>query len=204
MSREIEAKRELDRAEMRLLISKNEILKPVDDLSKFGSYASQLLAQTENERMVGGIFGIISGNFINLTKSEDIVRTIINLGIDVVTGIIFKSTPIGMVLGYIVGETVKDFANNVYDWATNKTLDIPEVTSNGFIKVTMPDGEVYARPLTLDARGLIIGGNGDDVLFGGNGNDTLQGNSGSDILLGGFGNDTYNANIRYNSHLHKK
>lgn len=57
----------------------------------------------------------------------------------------------------------------------------------------MPDSTVYARPLTVNAKGLITGGNKDDVIFGGNSNDTIQGNGGADILLGGLGYDTYNA-----------
>ncbi|MDU5325763.1 MAG: calcium-binding protein, partial [Campylobacter ureolyticus] len=68
------------------------------------------------------------------------------------------------------------------------------------LKVTMPDGTVYARPLSasffpygVTPSGLLTGGNGytNDVLFGGNGNDTLMEKDGSDLLIGGNGDDTY-------------
>ena len=70
-----------------------------------------------------------------------------------------------------------------------------DAVARGILKVTMPNGEVYARPLFDNISGLITGGNGytNDVLFGGNGNDTLMGKNGNDILLGGNGFDTYNA-----------
>lgn len=93
-----------------------------------------------------------------------------------------------------------DFTKQVYRYLSgDDSLDVAKklgvkdivITSSGYLKVTMPDGTVYARPL-LDKYhgGLITGGSKDDVLFGGNGNDILQGNGGYDILLGGAGNDT--------------
>ena len=101
----------------------------------------------------------------------------------------------------VTGMSLGDFSKQAYRYLSGddssdiaKKLGVKDITiTNGYLKVTMPDGTVYARPL-LDKYhgGLITGGSKDDVLFGGNGNDILQGNGGYDILLGGAGNDTYN------------
>lgn len=90
---------------------------------------------------------------------------------------------------------------NIIDKFTNSSSNLPEII-NGFVRITMPNGQVYMRPLQNpllkalygEAQGLVSGGHkyGEgDVLFGGNGNDILNGYNGSDILIGGSGNDTY-------------
>ena len=95
-------------------------------------------------------------------------------------------------------------AQNLYDKLTNTTSDLPDLDAlkKGILKITMPDGTVYARPLSasffpygVTPSRLLTGGNcyTNDVLFGGNENDTLQGGNGSDLLIGGDGFDTYNA-----------
>ncbi len=79
----------------------------------------------------------------------------------------FISSATGMSLGdfskqayrYLSGDDSSDIA---------KKLGVKDITiTNGYLKVTMPDGTVYARPL-LDKYhgGLITGGSKDDVLFG--------------------------------------
>ena len=62
----------------------------------------------------------------------------------------------------------------------------------------MPDGTVYARPLSpiffpygVTPSGYLEGKYKDDVLFGYYGDDTLEGGIGSDLLIGGNGDDTY-------------
>lgn len=98
---------------------------------------------------------------------------------------------------------IRTKAQKLYDKITNTTSDLPDLDAlkKGVLKITMPDGTVYARPLSKELRlahgiigepqGQISGGNKDDVLFGGSGNDTLQGGYGDDILIGKTGNDTY-------------
>lgn len=66
-----------------------------------------------------------------------------------------------------------------------------EITDNGILQVTMPNGDVYARPLINSGKYSLFGDGKDDVLFGGNGDDILQGRYGDDLLLGGNVYDTY-------------
>jgi len=94
------------------------------------------------------------------------------------------------------GFDLRDKAQKLYDKITNTTADLPDsdALKKGILKITMPDGTVYARPLTDNMSiNLITGGIKSDVLFGGNGNDTIQGGDGKDLLIGGNGFDTYNA-----------
>ena len=108
----------------------------------------------------------------------------------------FISSAKGQSLGDFTKELYREFTGDDSTSITNiaKKIGAKDISIvNGFLKVTMPDGTVYARPFALDAKGLITGDSKDDVLFGGSGNDILQGGLGSDILLGGNGYDTYNA-----------
>lgn len=173
MSREIIANNELDKAEMRLKNSKNEILNISKSSSELGSYAIQLFEDTDFKKNIGGAFGIISGFIVDLTNHEDIKRAILNGSVDVVTGILFKTTPAGLVAGYFVGKALKNAVNDIYDWATNNISDKPEVT-NGFVKVIMPNKTVYVRPvqdlalrkilkISSEPQGSISGGNKNDV-----------------------------------------
>ncbi|MCZ6167988.1 calcium-binding protein, partial [Campylobacter ureolyticus] len=66
-----------------------------------------------------------------------------------------------------------------------------EITDNGILQVTMPNGDVYARPLINSGKYSLFGDTKNDVLFGGNGNDMLIGHGGKDILIGGNGKDDY-------------
>jgi len=97
-----------------------------------------------------------------------------------------------------------DFKNSVltlYDKIKNISSDLPDESAlkQGYIKVTMPNGEVYARPIQDTVlkkffpkpQGSIFGGNKNDVLFGGDGNDYFNSRGGDDALFGGAGNDTY-------------
>ena len=93
-------------------------------------------------------------------------------------------------------------AQNLYDKLTNTTSDLPDLDAlkKGILKITMPDGTVYARPLSasffpygVTPSGLLTGGNGytNDVLFGGNGKDIFIGHGGNDIFVGNGGKDDY-------------
>lgn len=99
-----------------------------------------------------------------------------------------------------------DFKNSVltlYDKIKNISSDLPDESAlkQGYIKVTMPNGIVYARPIQNEILKIayrynsdvhsLFGNGKDDVLFGSNGNDILIGHGGSDILIGGSGKDDY-------------
>ena len=143
------------------------------------------------------------------TKGESFGEFLSGVAGDLVQGFVcgVAAGPAGVYvssfISSVTGMSLGDFSKQAYRYLSGddssdiaKKLGVKDITiTNGYLKVTMPDGTVYARPL-LDKYhgGLITGGSKDDVLFGGNGNDILQGNGGYDILLGGAGNDTYNAN----------
>ena len=88
---------------------------------------------------------------------------------------------------------ISNHLKNLYDKLTgSRDGKKIEITDNGVLQVTMPNGEVYARPLIdTGSKFSLFGDSKDDVLFGGNGDDILQGRSGNDLLLGGNGYDTY-------------
>ena len=96
---------------------------------------------------------------------------------------------------------LKNHLTNFYNKLTNTTSDLP-IVRNGVISITMPNGEVYERPIqNAILKRIYAPNNGDefslfgdsksDVLFGSSGDDLLQGRSGNDLLLGGAGYDTY-------------
>ena len=88
---------------------------------------------------------------------------------------------------------ISNHLKNLYDKLTGSRDGRKiEITDNGVLQVTMPNGEVYARPLIDTGSEFSLFGDGkDDVLFGGSGDDLLQGRNGDDLLLGGSGYDTY-------------
>ena len=152
------------------------------------------IVTTTGEYMFSDIKGESLGEFIAGLTGDLIQGTIASI-VAGPTGVYvsnFFSSATGMSLGDFTKELYRDFTG---DDSTNieAKLGVKNIAiENGFLRVTMPDGTVYARPLASKYHGgLIIGGNKDDVLFGGNNNDTLQGGKGSDILLGGAGNDKY-------------
>jgi len=88
---------------------------------------------------------------------------------------------------------ISNHLKNLYDKLTGSRDGRKiEITDNGVLQVTMPNGEVYARPLIDTGSEFSLFGDGkDDVLFGGSGDDLLQGRNGDDLLLGGNGYNTY-------------
>ena len=89
------------------------------------------------------------------------------------------------------GFDVRDKFQKLYNAIMNTSNELP-IIENGFMKITMPDGTVYARPLIdTGSKFSLFGDSKSDVLFGGSGDDLLQGRSGDDLLLGGNGYDTY-------------
>ncbi|MDD4855916.1 MAG: hypothetical protein PHQ22_10165 [Sulfuricurvum sp.] len=77
-------------------------------------------------------------------------------------------------------------------------FDVQIENTNGVLKVTMPDGTVYA--MGDDTSNTIDGGNKNDVLFGSGGNDTLNGGAGDDQLYGQAGADNLNGGSGYDKY----
>lgn len=89
---------------------------------------------------------------------------------------------------------LRDKAQKLYDRITNtRLIYLIRMPS----KITMPNGDVYARPLVNITENILIGDKKNDVLFGGNGNDIFVGHGGNDIFIGGEGKDDYFINNSY-------
>jgi len=94
----------------------------------------------------------------------------------------------------------------ILDYIDSSVLNVKIENSGGVLKVTLPDGTIYAqgdngsntiygaskndRLYGMGGNDILYGNGGDDFLDGGIGNDTLVGGIGSDGLVGGTGNDT--------------
>jgi Ca2+-binding RTX toxin-like protein len=77
-------------------------------------------------------------------------------------------------------------------------FDVQIENTNGVLKVTMPDGVIYA--MGNDTSNTINGGAKNDVLFGSGGNDTLNGGAGNDQLYGQAGADNLNGGSDYDKY----
>ena len=228
MKNEAAAKQILDRVENYLstdLKTRDAIMNSInkawnitdDSLAlRYKNYRNAL----DNSKFGSGVVGFITagGNvLISNVSGEDTVETVIGLGVDVALTLM-ELTPAGRVInialtltGFDPATKLKDIYRSLAyeseaDYNNNKIAKLVGAKSvtieKNILKVTMPDGTVYARPLSasffpygVTPSGLLTGGNGytNDVLFGGNKNDTLQGGNGSDLLIGGDGYDIYNA-----------
>ncbi|MDD7421756.1 MAG: hypothetical protein PUK41_00055 [Campylobacter hominis] len=75
-------------------------------------------------------------------------------------------------------------AQNLYDKLTNTTSDLPDLDAlkKGILKITMPNGDVYARPLINSGKYSLFGDTKDDVLIGGDKKDIFIGHGGNDII----------------------
>ena len=226
MKNEAAAKQILDRVENYLstdLKTRDAIMNSInkawnitdDSLAlRYKNYRNAL----DNSKFGSGVVGFITagGNvLISNVSGEDTVETVMGLGVDVALTLM-ELTPAGRVInialtltGFDPATKLKDIYRSLAyeseaDYNNNKIAKLVGAKSvtieKNILKVTMPDGTVYARPLSasffpygVTPSGLITGGNGwtNDVLFGGNGNDTLMGKDGSDLLIGGNGDDTY-------------
>lgn len=165
------------------------------------SICTDALSLLATNGMKTGIFFVANSGvktYIDVKNGEDAGEIIAGLLADAATVafFFFKRTPWGAAISMEMDMFEVDpstLVKKLHNWATGTDLKEYPIIQNGFLRITMPDGTVYARPFALDAKGLITGDSKDDVLFGGSGNDILQGGLGSDILLGGNGYDTYNA-----------
>ncbi len=222
MSRESIAKVELDKAHQRLLENSkltDEMLEALKNFSLVGKEVSkidEIFMETSNlfingkkidpkaAKQLGMGFNVIN----DLANGKGLVRSSIGAGMDYGLYLLSYAIPgVGEALlvldllnlvDRVTFNTgafdIKGQILDIYDKLTTDDLSDIDLT-NGILKVTMPDGTVYSRPLFENISGLLTGGNGytNDVLFGGNKNDTLQGGIGSDLLIGGDGYDIYNA-----------
>ena len=149
---------------------------------------------------IAGKFGTAIEAAIGLSKGKDLDSVAIGIVVSEAVGkigfMLCKTTPAGIIASVaisIIDESfgITDKIKKAYDDLMNNSNDLPEITANGYLKLIMPDGTVYARPFETYQGGHIIGGTKDDVLFGGDKDDKLVGGSGSDILIGGAGKDDY-------------
>ena len=149
---------------------------------------------------IAGKFGTAIEAAIGLSKGKDLDSVAIGIVVSEAVGkigfMLCKTTPAGIIASVaisIIDESfgITDKIKKAYDDLMNNSNDLPEITANGYLKLIMPDGTVYARPFETYQGGHIIGGTKDDVLFGGDKDDKLVGGSGSDILIGGSGKDDY-------------
>ena len=144
-----------------------------------------LINDTQGKNIGNVMVGIISSELVGK-------------GFDKIAFALFKTTPAGIIFSGIItltgtDEFIVNQAKNLWDrlWNTSNDLPDEDALKKGILKITMPDGTVYARPL-VDFGGVRLSGeNKSDVLFGGNGNDMLIGHGGADLLIGGNGKDDY-------------
>ena len=73
------------------------------------------------------------------------------------------------------------------DLMQNMEFNVQIQNTNGVLKVTLPDGTIYAQG--EGSSDILTGNTKDDVLYGMGGNDQLIGGEGKDQLYGGGGND---------------
>ena len=158
---------------------------PKDVAGKFGIAMDALINDTQGKNIGNVMVGIISSELVGK-------------GFDKIAFALFKTTPAGIIFSGIItltgtDEFIVNQAKNLWDrlWNTSNDLPDEDALKKGILKITMPDGTVYARPL-VDFGGVRLSGeNKSDVLFGGNGNDMLIGHGGADLLIGGNGKDDY-------------
>ena len=158
---------------------------PKDVAGKFGIAMDALINDTQGKNIGNVMVGIISSELVGK-------------GFDKIAFALFKTTPAGIIFSGIItltgtDEFIVNQAKNLWDrlWNTSNDLPDEDALKKGILKITMPDGTVYARPL-VDFGGVRLSGeNKSDVLFGGSGNDMLIGHGGADLLIGGAGKDDY-------------
>ena len=200
MSRKSVAKYELDKAENKLKKRMNsEMQNALDDLRKKTGITFDI-ADMFIKSKVGKIILFVENGVIkhkvDAEKGESAIKQIIGLVADAAlstTLFVLTKNPYGFFVSAALNIAELDPSTGykkLYDYLFEDN-DLPEITPNGFLKVTMPDGTVYARPFMPNAQGSLFGNGKDDVLFGGSGNDMLIGYGGADLLIGGSGKDDY-------------
>ena len=158
-------------------------------------------------------FGTAVEAAIGLSKGKNLDSVAIGIVVSEAVGkigfMLCKTTPAGLVASIVISIVdehfgITDKLKKAYDDLMNNNNDLPEITPNGFLRVTMPDGTVYMRPaseklkslygITTEPSGMLSGGQKPDVLFGGANKDILIGHGGGDLLIGGVGVDDYFVN----------
>lgn len=205
MSSKFKAQRELDKAEA-LLKTSNANLEKILSAARKGTNIGFDIADFTTKSKVGKVILFVENGIlksaIDTANQESITKQIMGLiGDGVQNALLFlvKNNGLGLVLSIALELTEKDLSSiskKIYDLISDDDNDGKkiEITDSGFLQVTMPDGEVYARPFMPNAQGSLIGKDKDDVLFGGNGDDYFNSYIGNDILIGNGGNDDYNIN----------
>jgi hypothetical protein len=86
--------------------------------------------------------------------------------------------------------------NSILTYVNTSVLNTKIEKSGGVLKVTLPDGTIYAQGdngsntiYGASKNDWIYGMGGNDVLYGNDGGDYLDGGIGDDILVGGIGSD---------------
>jgi hypothetical protein len=86
--------------------------------------------------------------------------------------------------------------NSILTYVNTSVLNVKIEKSGGVLKVTLPDGTIYAQGdngsntiYGASKNDWIYGMGGNDVLYGNDGGDYLDGGIGDDILVGGIGSD---------------
>lgn len=202
MSRESIAKVELDKAYQRLLENSkltDEMLEALKNFSLVGKEVSkidEIFMETSNlfingkkidpkaAKQLGMGFNVIN----DLANGKGLVRSSIGAGIDYGLYRLSYAIPgVGEALlvldllnlvDRVTFNTgafdIKGQILDIYDKLNTDDLSDIDLT-NGILKVTMPDGTVYARPFLTNAHGSLFGDTKDDVLFGENSNDEFYG-----------------------------
>ena len=215
LSQEIKAQRELDKAYERLLQNADWVREWIEDLAINAAdigeiHVNSSYGDSPIKRQDMRNLGLISSltNIINdATSGKNKGSITIGAIVDVTILQLTKITPLGPIFFFVDlvdlgnklagGEgffNLREKAQNLYNRLIGTSDDLPDLDAlkKGILQITMPNGEVYARPLIdTGAKFSLFGDGKDDVLFGGSGNDILQGRSGDDLLLGGVGYDTY-------------
>ena len=147
-------------------------------------------------------------NFISdMTSEQGAGRSLVGLGADSLLIIVSsKAHPVFLILDIanLIDKMtlnsgvldLRDKAQKLYDRITNTTADLPDsdALKKGILKITMPNGDVYARPLVNITENILIGDKKNDVLFGGSCKDIFIGHGGNDLFIGGDGKDDYFVN----------
>ena len=116
---------------------------------------------------IAGKFGTAIEAAIGLSKGKDLDSVTIGIVVSEAVGkigfMLCKTTPAGIIASVaisIIDESfgITDKIKKAYDDLMNNSNDLPEITANGYLKLIMPDGTVYAQPFETYQGGHIIGG----------------------------------------------
>ncbi|MDU4982535.1 MAG: hypothetical protein E6258_08080, partial [Campylobacter ureolyticus] len=209
MSRESEANKVLDTIENYL--NRYENFNDLQNMAGAGMSLAEAADDLNNMKVAkfGGIMSLGASVVIDVAKEDSWDKIAVGLLGDGAQFLLMKGLSAFSFGGTLLLDaglyaTGNNFGNILKGWfygddkLTKNNINF--TANNGVLRAIMPDGTVYARPLS---KNLLIkknynknefelsGSNKHDVLFGGNGNDTFNGGYGKDILIGGKGYDEY-------------